>query len=290
MSMKYLSSISIILVLFNPSLMCAQQHNTEPDIWLPKHRVALVIGNSAYKASPLRNPVNDAQDMARVLGDLGFEVIHKENVTQNDMKRAIRSFSEKIRDGGVGLFYYAGHGIQINGQNYLIPVEAPIEKEEDVEYESVDVRFVLAQMASAGNEMNILILDACRNNPFARSLRTPQRGLAVMTAPSGTFIAYATAPDSVASDGNTRNGLYTQELLKYMQMPGLNIEEVFKRVRLAVRNATQGKQIPWESTSLVRNFYFTERSTANVELSSQTVTSSNPDDNRFYLLRITKVL
>lgn len=219
-------------------------------------RTALIIGNSAYTDAPLRNPVNDARDMAQVLRELDFDVTYGENLSQNEMKRSIRSFGDKIRNGGVGLFYYAGHGIQVDGVNYLIPIGATITKEEEVEYESVDVGFVLAQMKNARNRLNIVILDACRNNPFARSFRSTQSGLASIDAPSGTLIAYATAPGSVASDGQRRNGLYTEELLKQIRVPSLNIEQVFKQVRLAVRDQTQSKQIPWESSSLIGDFYF----------------------------------
>jgi formylglycine-generating enzyme required for sulfatase activity len=219
-------------------------------------RLALVIGNSAYPNAPLKNPVNDAQDIAAALRALGFEVISRENVNQNDMKRAIREFGEKIRGAAVGLFYYAGHGVQVNGENYLVPVDAKVESEQEVEYECVKAGFVLAQMDAARNSMNIVILDACRNNPFVRSFRSESKGLAQMDAPSGTLIAYATAPGSVASDGAGRNGLYTQELLKQMRTSGLGIEDVFKRVRISVRAATQQKQTPWESSSLVGDFYF----------------------------------
>jgi hypothetical protein len=218
--------------------------------------VALVIGNGNYAAAPLRNPVNDAHDIGQALRDLGFDVIDKENVGQNDMKRAIREFGQKTQNSDVALFYFAGHAIQVNGENYLIPVGATIEKEEEVEYESVDVGFVLAQMTNAGSRTNIVILDACRNDPFARSFRSQTRGLALINAPGGTLIAYATAPGSVASDGDSRNGLYTQELLRNLRTPGLDVEEVFKRVRISVREKTQGKQTPWESSSLVGNFYF----------------------------------
>jgi hypothetical protein len=221
-----------------------------------ERRVALVIGNSAYKDSPLLNPVNDARAMAHALRNLGFEVLYGENLPQNDMKRNIRVFGEKIRTGGVGLFYYAGHGIQIRGINYLIPVAAMITKEEEVEYESVDIGLVLAQMEAARNQLNIVILDACRNNPFARSFRSAQKGLASIDAPSGTLLAYATAPGSVASDGAGENGLYTQEILKNMRLPGVSIEQVFKQVRIGVQDKTQGKQVPWESSSLVGDFYF----------------------------------
>ena len=221
-----------------------------------ERRVALVIGNSSYAISPLRNPVNDAHDIAGTLRDLGFDVIDKENANQTDMKRAIRAFGEKTRDTDVALFYYAGHAIQANGANYLVPVGAVINKEEEIEYESVDVGFVLAQMTGGGSRTNIVILDACRNDPFARSFRSQTRGLALMNAPSGTLIAYATAPGSVAHDGNGRNGVFTQELLKNLQTPGLDVEEVFKRVRIGVREKTAGEQVPWESSSLVGNFYF----------------------------------
>lgn len=230
-----------------------------------ERRVALVIGNSAYEVAPLKNPVNDARDMAQALSELGFEVISKENLNQNDMKRVIREFGAKIRNGGVGLFYYAGHGVAVKGINYLVPVDAKVEREEEVEYECVDAGFVLSQMDDAGNRMNIVILDACRNNPFARNFRSASRGLVQMDAPSGTLIAYATAPGSVASDGNARNGLYTQELLKFIRTPNLGIEKVFKSVRISIRNLTQNRQTPWEASSLTGDFYFLERGSSNPE-------------------------
>jgi hypothetical protein len=240
-------------------------------------RVALVIGNSDYIAGPLLNPVNDARAMARVLRETNFEVLEYENV-QNmaDMKRAIREFGEKIQNGGVGLFYYAGHGIQINGKNYLIPVKAEIYREEEVEYESVDVGFVLAQMESAHNRMNIIILDACRNNPFARSWRSASQGLAFTNAPAGTLIAYATEPGSVASDGTGENGLYTQELLKQIKKPGLKIEDVFKNVRINVMKYSDDLQTPWESSSLVGDFYFVEEE-ATVS-ATQTISTDDKSD------------
>ena len=219
-------------------------------------RVALVIGNSAYKDSPLLNPANDARDMAITLRGLGFEVIEGENLSHREMENDIRLFGTKIRDGGVGLFYYAGHGVQVNGINYLIPVGATITIEGEVKFESVDVGLVLAQMESARNGLNIVILDACRNNPFARSFRSASQGLASMDAPRGTMIAYATAPGSTARDGEGRNGTYTEELLRHIRMPGLSIEQVFKKVRVAVVGRTNGLQTPWESSSLVGDFYF----------------------------------
>lgn len=219
-------------------------------------RVALVIGNTAYQTAPLKNPVNDARAVAQALSELGFEVTSRENLSQNDMKRAIRAFGEKARNSSVRLVYYAGHGMQVNGENYLIPVDASFRNEQEVEYEAVNAGFVLAQMEDTGNSLNIVILDACRNNPFARNFRSMTRGLAAINAPSGTLIAYATAPGSVASDGEGSNGLYTQELLRHLRTPGINVEEVFKRVRIGVRDKTHGKQTPWEASSLTGDFYF----------------------------------
>ncbi len=222
----------------------------------PERRTALVIGNSAYTTGNLRNPVNDARAVAKVLGELSFEVTLRENLDQKQMKREIQAFGEKLQDGGVGLFYYAGHGVQVNGRNYLIPVGAAIEHENQVEYEAVDMGSVLSEMDFAHARMNIVIIDACRDNPFARSFRSMSQGLASIDAPAGTLIAYATAPGSVANDGPGDNGVYTGELIKAIVQPGLKIEDVFKQVRVAVREATAGKQVPWESSSLEGDFYF----------------------------------
>jgi len=230
-------------------------------------RLALVIGNAAYKDSPLSNPVNDAREMKQALTDLGFEVIYEENATQVEMKQAMRLFGERIGKDAVGLFYYAGHGMQVEGRNYLVPVGATINHENEVEYEAVDVGLLLAQMANAGNPLNIVILDACRNNPFARAFRLTKGDLASIDAPTGTLIAYATAPGSVASDGDQKNGLYTQELLKMIRIPGLRIEDVFKRVRSEIRVKTQGRQIPWESSALEGDFYFVEQGERQAETS-----------------------
>jgi len=219
-------------------------------------RTALVIGNAAYESGALRNPINDARAIGRALADLSFEVTLKENLDQKQMKREIQAFGEKLQKGGVGLFYYAGHGVQVNGHNYLIPVGAAIEHENQVEYEAVDMGAVLSEMDYAHARMNIVIIDACRDNPFARSFRSISMGLASIDAPTGTLIAYATAPGSVANDGPGENGVYTGELIKAMVQPGLKIEDVFKQVRSAVREATGGKQVPWESSSLEGDFYF----------------------------------
>lgn len=225
-------------------------------------KVALVIGNGGYDWSPLRNPVNDARSMSEALEDLGFKVLHQTDASQAGMKRAIREFGSELRQADVGLFYYAGHGIQASGRNYLIPVNAEINSEPEVEYESVDLGFVVAQMEAAGSPLNIVILDACRNNPFAGSFRSADRGLTQVLAPTGTLIAYATAPGSVASDGDGDNGLYTQELLRFMRTPGLEVEDVFKQVRISLMKLTNGQQTPWESSSLVGEFSFATQSEA----------------------------
>lgn len=258
--LTFVSMLSVLMFsFFAPSGVRAQKTRqlVQEESDNQEKRTALVIGNGSYADSPLKNPVNDATDIAATLKSLGFEVFSYTNLDQNAMKKAIRDFGAKLRaKGGVGMFYYAGHGVQVKGTNYLIPVSAQVNTEEEVEYESVEVGLVLAQMEAARNNMNIVILDACRNNPFARSYRSAEKGLASIDAPSGTFLAYATAPGSVASDGAGRNGLYTQELLKSMKTSGLSIENVFKRVRISVRNATQDKQTPWESSSLTGEFFF----------------------------------
>ncbi|WP_171817289.1 caspase family protein [Sulfuritalea hydrogenivorans] len=219
-------------------------------------RVALVIGNSAYKTAPLANPVNDARAMAGKLRALGFEVHAYENLTQREMNRATTKFGESLASGSVGLLFYAGHGMQVKGRNFLIPIDAEIRTEASVRNEAVDAEQVMEQMDAAKTGLNIVILDACRNNPFERRFRGSSGGLASMDAPKGTLIAYATGPGKVASDGDGANGLYTSEILKVIEEPGLRIEDVFKRVRLNVARATNDEQLPWETSSLVGDFYF----------------------------------
>lgn len=218
-------------------------------------RYALVIGNSAYSQKPLKNPSNDARDVAKALERLGFEVQLKTDIGLRAMEDSIRDFGVKLKRGGVGIFYYAGHGIQVQGVNYLVPIGSKLSSESDARYECVDAGRVLGKMEDAGNELNIVILDACRNNPFARSFRSADQGLARMDAPTGSLVAYATAPNSVASDGRGQNGLYTRHLLENINTPGVPIEEVFKRVRIGVMRETDKKQVPWESSSLAGYFY-----------------------------------
>lgn len=219
-------------------------------------RLALVIGNGAYKEAPLSNPANDARAMAKALRSAGFTVLLHTDLPHRDMLNALRDFGNRLRQGGVGIFYFAGHGMQVKGRNFLVPVGADIQREDELAYAAVDAQSVLDKMEAAGNGTNLVILDACRNNPFARSFRSASQGLAQMEAPVGTLVAFATAPGSVASDGNSDNGLYTQHLLSAMRQPGAKVEDVFKQVRAAVRRDSAGKQIPWESTSLEGDFFF----------------------------------
>jgi len=219
-------------------------------------RVALVIGNAAYPTMPLANPLNDARAIADTLEKLGFQVIRVENAKLPQMFDAVRQFGTALKSG-VGLFYYAGHGAQVKGRNYLLPVDASITNEDEVAYKAFDVGLVLEKMEAAKNPLNVVILDACRNNPFARNTRSITGGLAQMDAPAGAIVAFATAPGAEAADGSGKNGLYTTYLLRYMATPGLKVEDVFKRTRVAVKQDSAGRQIPWESTSLEGDFYFT---------------------------------
>jgi hypothetical protein len=241
--------ILTILTLLNPSSLQAA----------PEQRTALVIGNSAYSSGPLKNPVNDATDMAKVLKQAGFSVTLKKNASLRDMMEAIEEFGNTLKRGGIGLFYYAGHGVQVGGINYLLPIGARISKEGDVRYEAVDAGRVLAEMENANNGLNIVLLDACRDNPFTRSFRSATRGLAIVTnAPTGTFISYSTGAGQVARDGEGRNSPYTKALLEHINKPDMSINRVFMNVRSTVMKETG--QVPWELSSLVGDFYFHPRS------------------------------
>lgn len=223
-------------------------------------RIALVVGNSKYASSPLINPANDAALIAATLTELGFKVRLQKDGDQKAMKRAIQEFGAALEQGGadsVGLFYYAGHGVQLGGRNYLIPVGAEIDRDADVEIEAVSADWVLEQMRYARNRLNFVILDACRNNPFARSFRSAGTGLAKMDAPAGVLIAYSTAPGEVAADGVGGNSPYTEALSRAMRESGEPAELMFKQTRDAVRRVTAERQTPWESSSLTgQNFYF----------------------------------
>lgn len=229
-----------------------------PALALGEPRTALVVGNAGYRDSPLNNPVNDARDMAEVLRTVGFEVIQQENLDKRGFDATVSDFARRLQQrGGVGLFYYSGHGAQVRGENYLIPVNAAIASEADVEYEAVNAGRVLRNMEQAGNGLNIVVLDACRNNPYRGWYRSEgNKGLARMDAPTGSIIAYATAPGTVAADGTGRNSPYTAQLLQAMRAPGVGIEQLFKQVRIQVAKVTDNRQVPWESSSLMGDFYF----------------------------------
>ena len=220
-------------------------------------RIALVIGNNSYRDAPLTAPVNDARAMATSLTDLGFKVTKNENVGRTAMLRAIRTFVEDLKGSEpIGLFYFAGHGMQSKGKNFLIPVDAEVEHEDEIESQGVDIQYMLDKFGDVRSGMNILILDACRNNPFAKRGIKSASGLAAIDGPPGTIVAFAAAPGRVAIEREGGNGIYTKNVLSNIQQPGIPVEEVFKRVRSGVLSETGKTQVPWENTSLVRDFYF----------------------------------
>lgn len=255
-----------------------------------ERRLALVIGNGGYQNGKLKNPPNDATAVTGVLRELGFEVTSGIDKSQHEMKQMIREFGQRLRaNGGVGLFYFAGHGVQAKGRNYLIPVDADIQAEADLEDQAVDVNYLLRFLDDAENALNIVILDACRNNPFTRSFRSAQEGLAQVRAPTGTLIAYATAPDSAAADGVGANSPYTQELMKQLRVSGVLVETVFRRVTEQVSSRTNGKQEPWFSANVKGDFYFSgggvaaHINDADDEFWQSIKTSADPEDYKAYL-------
>lgn len=235
----------------------------------PQRKMALVIGNAAYKIGALKNPVNDAEAVANQLRSLGFDVTLKENTSLRDMIEAFREFSMSSRSAQVRLVYYAGHGVQVKGRNYLLPVDTEIRGEDEVAAKSADLNELLDRLGATKEGLNIFILDACRNNPFSgaeilgpdgRRLKfrgaTPA-GLAPVEAPLGSMVAFSTAPGGVALDNPAeKNSLYTKHLLASIQQPGIPIEQVFKQVRLGVARETGRVQVPWESSSLTGDFCF----------------------------------
>jgi hypothetical protein len=233
-------------------------------------RVALVIGNSAYANAPLRNPANDARAMSLLLERMGFDVVTQSDATRVQIQHAITRARGRLRGRNcVGLFYFAGHALQLDWRNYILPVDASPGSAVEVPQQAVDVQTILDSFRGAGSRTNIVVLDACRDNPFGAS--ATGRGLAPVDAPAGTFLAYATAPGNVADDGGATdgNGLYTRFLLQEIQRADAKIEDVFKRVRLQVRQASRGRQVPWESTSLEDDFVFSTGQTAQRETELQ---------------------
>jgi len=244
-----------------------------------ERRIALVIGNSAYKNSPLKNPENDAKSIAKKLREFDFEVIEIVNQNRIEIYKAIKRFGERLKQSDVGLFYYAGHGMQVNGENYLIPINSPIESEDEVPYNAINAKEILAKMESARSSVNIVILDACRNNPFPSSFRSNSRGLARIDAPVGTLIVYSTAPGQVAADGDGDNGLFTNHLLKQMSKANTDIRDVIMATRADVIEATSGNQVPWESSSLVNKFYFSNNPIEPTQIKTPSISTNTANNN-----------
>nr|WP_315835427.1 caspase family protein [Bradyrhizobium prioritasuperba] len=226
-------------------------------------RLALVIGQSAYRSVPaLPNPANDAKMMSQLLRDAGFDVQTAADLTQNDMRATVSAFAAKVADTGpdaIALVFYAGHGLQIDGENFLVPIDVDPKREADIPLQAVRLNDVLNTLGSVPNKMRILLLDACRNNPFPELGKTVGHGFAMVDAKAsatGTFISYSTSPGAEAEDGRGINSPYTTALLKAAREPGLSIEETFKRVRVSVNQDTSGRQTPWDSSSLTDAFRF----------------------------------
>jgi hypothetical protein len=221
-----------------------------------ENRVALVMGNSAYTSAPLKNPTNDAKDMAAKLKGMGFTVVERNNLTAKQIGSTLREFRSKLTPGSVALVYYAGHGLQIKGENYFPTVDAEITGEEDVPNQSLAMRQIMDVLEEAKTRLNLVFLDACRNNPYQRSFRSSSDGLSRVNAPSGTLISFATRPGSVAADGTGRNGLYTGALLEAMDSRGDQIEQVLKRVVTRVKAGSKNQQEPWMEGSIDGEFCF----------------------------------
>ncbi len=239
-----------------------------------EERIALVIGNATYRVDPLDNPVNDARLVAQSLRQAGFGVRVHENLDRRALVEALRDFGNRLGENTIAVLYYAGHGLQLRDRNFLIPVDAEIRSEDEIPIAGVDVGFLLGRMASAKSRINIVILDACRNNPFAGRGGTTAQGLAQMDAPVGTLLAYATAPGKLAADsgtGSSANSLYAANLAQHLLTPGLPVEHVFKRVREAVVRTTAQAQVPWESSSLQGEFAFVPGTTTSVQSNSPDV-------------------
>lgn len=249
-----------------------------------ERRLALVIGNAGYAVGPLANPANDAALIAQSLETADFEVTRHTDLGYRDLQRAVIRFARQLGASGddtVGMVYYAGHAVQANGENYLIPIDADIRDTLDLEIQSLKMDTVMHSLEQAGNRLNMVVLDACRNNPFPSMNRAGTRGLAKIDAPYGTLLAYSTAPGDVAADGSGRNSPYTTALARVMRTPGLPVEQVFKQVRIAVMERTANRQVPWESSSLTGDFYFFPQAAPepSVAVAAAPAVASAPDQS-----------
>ncbi|MCP4082137.1 MAG: caspase family protein [Planctomycetaceae bacterium] len=233
------------------------------------NRKALIIGNAAYDFAPLRNPINDAEDMADALQAAGFSVTLVRNASQQQMNQAVNQFAAKLTRKDIALFYFSGHGVQIDGRNYLVPLGVKLASQSDAKEQSVDLAHAIEALTGSGAAASILIMDACRNNPLPVATRSLSRGLArqISTA-TGTFISFSTSPGAVALDGIGRNSPYTKNLVTALKMPGLNLEETFKRTLKAVHEETKGVQTPWISSSFFGSFTFVAAGKANMDTQS----------------------
>ncbi len=236
-----------------------------------ENRLALVIGQSAYRAVvPLPNPANDARAMSKLLGDAGFDVTSAADLSQNDMRETVGEFAAKVAAKGpdtVALVFYAGHGLQVDGENFLVPVDVDPKRETDIPLQAVRLNDVLNTLTSVPSKTRILLLDACRNNPFPAINKSTGQGLAIVdarTGAPGTFMSFSTSPGAEAEDGSGADSPYTVALLAAAKEPGLSIEDTFKRVRVSVNKATEGRQTPWDSSSLTEDFRFFPGSGATV--------------------------
>ena len=229
-----------------------------------EQRVALVMGNNEYRGvlSKLRNPINDAQAIKSILESRGFEVIYQEDGTKKEMRDSLNRFYTKIKRGGVGFFYFSGHGIELDGQNYLIPIDAKLVEKSDAEFEAIALGKITKKMQNAKNRLNIVVLDACRNDPFSRSVGTG--GLA-KSEPIGLFVSYSTGAGSVASDGKEGgNGLFTKSLIKHMQQE-LDLQDVFQKTREEVYDNSNQKQFPAIYNQTIRGKFFFTLPTSSVK-------------------------
>lgn len=246
MKINYVIMIALVISLC-PNLCMA----------LEKH-YALVIGNSDYAATPLVNPVNDARSMDEVLRELGFDVQMVLNVkNSSDLHTVVKSFATRLGPEDVGLVYYSGHGMQLGGTNYLIPTRARINSEAEIEFEGYSLNRLLSELLSRQNALNVVILDACRDNPFSGSFRSVSKGLAYVSRNiPDCLIAYSTEPGGVASDGDGENGLFTEELINAIRTPEMDLTDIMMSVRERVKKRSNGAQLPWETSLLTKRFSF----------------------------------
>ena len=291
-ALRAIALLAIALLFAAASALAAERMR---GITVTEERIALVIGNAAYRIDPLDNPVNDARLIGQALKSAGFSVSLRENLDRRGLVDALRDFGNRLGENTIAVLYYAGHGLQLRDRNYLIPVDAEIRSEDEIPIAGVDLGFMLGRMSTARSRINIVILDACRNNPFAGKGGPSAQGLAQMDAPVGTLLAYATAPGKLAADGSGANSLYATHLSRHLPTPGLPVELVFKRVREGVVRDTREQQVPWESSSLQGEFAFVpgvaapREAAADIEAAGELVfwnsiqASTRADEYRAYL-------